>query len=162
MIAAGEVTTFLLEHLIAEAAKPECPFPGTMIGDGVAPERAGWPAGQPNTGVFIPYLVLKAAGTITTTTGVPLCDSTGVIFPVNYQLVAYHNTRTDSDTLAEWSRTAVRADKGDYVIADLTVRMRQAAIDSMALATRDDSTFPKLWSSTTSFHVNATRNPVDK
>lgn len=162
MIDAGEITTFLVELLSTAAVQPECPYPGTLVGDGVAPENAGWPTGTPNVGEFVPYLVLKPSGPIATGTNIPLCDSNGVFFAVPYQVVAWHNGRTDADNLASWARKALRSVYTEAELADLKVKMNQTAIDSVVLASRDDSTFPKLWSSTTSFHVNATRSPAGK
>lgn len=162
MIAAGEVTTLLVEILALATEGEDCPFPGVLIGDGVAPDEAGWATGQPNASDFVPYLVVKPTGSVATVASTPLSESVGVFFPITYSLTAYHYSRVNADVLAAWSRDAFLADNGTHDIGDLTVKMRQAAIDSLALASRDDSTYPKLWSSVTNVHVNAARVPASK
>jgi hypothetical protein len=159
LIDVGEVTTFMLDQLLVECEKDDCPEAFLKVGDGIAPEESGWLAGTPNSGSFSAYMVLKPLGMVMSTQNIPLCDSVGVFFPVNYTLTSFNKTRATTDTLGAWSRTALKRLEGRHEIGDLVVKAWQVFIDSVAPATRDDSTYPQLWSSATNLHLYVARRP---
>jgi hypothetical protein len=159
MIDIGEVTTALVAKLTTEMEAY-----GALVGDGVAPPKGGWPEGVPNTkSVFAPYVVVKYAGSIASLVqNTPLCSTYAARYDVGYSLVAYDNGRLLADTLAQNAREALDAIGtvyGSEVYGDVTVKFDRIYIDSLAGATRDDSTYPKMWSSATNFHLDVARKP---
>jgi hypothetical protein len=159
MIDIGEVTTALVAKLTTEMAAY-----GALVGDGVAPLKGGWPEGVPNTrSVFAPYVVLRYAGSVASLmANTPLCATYATRFDLGYSLIAYDNGRVLADTLAQNSRAALDSFNAMLIsdpLGDMTVKFDRIYIDSLAGATRDDSTYPKMWSSTTNFHLDVARKP---
>lgn len=129
-----------------------------LTGDGEAPLAGGWSEGTPNAGEFAPYLVLKQQPAITPSIGdSSMCDSTAKRLEVPYQLVAYQTTRVAADSLAAASRTVLSDMTGRYVCGDLTINADQIRVTAAQGASRDDSTYPKFWSSVTNFTVIVAR-----
>lgn len=159
MIDIGDVTTALVSKLTTEMEAYSA-----LVGDGVAPLKGGWPEGVPNTkSVFTPYVVVRYMGTIASLVqNTPLCSTYAARYDVGYSLIAYDNGRILADKLAQDSREAldsIGAVYGSETYGDVTVKFDRIYIDSLAGATRDDSTYPKMWSSTTNFHLDVARNP---
>lgn len=149
MIDVGEVTTWFVDALTAE---------DFVVGDGEAPLAGGWSEGQPNAGEFVAYLVIKQQGPIVSSFGdTPLCDSTATMLVVPYQLVAYGTSRVSADDLGAQARSFLHAMAGVYECGDLTVKSDQVRMTGVQGASRDDSTYPKFWSSVTNFTVNVAR-----
>lgn len=149
MIDVGEVTSWLLTQLDGA---------DFLVGDGEAPLDGGWSEGQPNAGSFVEYLVLKQAPAVVPAgDGVSLCDSTSKWLRIPYQLVAYQTSRVSADVLAASARTTLAGLEGREVCGDLTVSAHQLQITAVQGAARDDSTYPKFWSSVTNFTVIVAR-----
>lgn len=159
MIDIGIVTSALLEHL--PAAMLPLVYP---VGDGVAPEKAGWPDGSPNTRTrFVPYFVLKYSGAVgSLITDTPLCTTYATRFAINYSLVSYDNDRVLADSMASVGRKALNnlGEMNDQQCGDLLARFHHIFIDSMSGAARDDSVFPKMWSAATNFRLDVARKPL--
>lgn len=149
MLDVGEVTTWVVS-LLADG--------GALVGDGAVPPEAGWSQGTPNVGEFVEYLVVKQTPALTTSAGVAsLCDSTPVSLPIPYQVVAYQMTRTGADELAASARTLLHQATDRHDCGDLQVNADRILITAVQGGTRDDSTSPKFWLSTTNFTVNVAR-----
>ena len=151
MLDLGAVTTALLSSLAGATPVP--------VGDGIAPAGAGWPEGTPNSAsAFVPYGVLSALSTSALSSGMmALCGTFASRFDVTYRLSSYDNTRSLADSLAADLRESlvgavVTGDVGD----DLSLT-GQIWLDAVTGATRDDSTYPQMWSASTTFRVSVAK-----
>lgn len=147
----GEATTWLLGRLDPAMAP-------ALVGDGVAPEAAGWPEGTPNSAsAFVPYVVLKGTQSSPMQATTPLCRTWSSTFEVTYRLASFHTGRSEADALIAEAVEALRALNvvGDEVVVggNMKVFPHRAWLDSIAAAVRDDSTYPKLWSGQATFRL---------
>lgn len=149
MLALGDVTTYVLQQFAAVSEFP--------VGDGVAPPDAGWPEGTPNSaGAFVPYFVLSMMSTGSFGLN-PLCSTVPRRFDVTMRLVAYEHGRAEADALAYRGRGWLLGGVGPGSAGDLSLT-GQVWLDAVSGAVRDDSTFPQLWSSATTFRVSVANN----
>jgi hypothetical protein len=137
VIRRSKLTKALFDHLSANV----------LIGRGGAPRDGGWSNGQPGSGTFTPYVVLKTGRASTPATGQPeRLGPSRTSWVVGYVLT-YHNTmESNVDDYADVARDflvsfpeLVRVDEVDW-------RVQRLSIDAMGETRQDNSTAPSHWS----------------
>lgn len=146
----GEATTWLRGYL-GTALDP------VLVGDGVAPEDGGWAEGTPNSASgFAEYVVLKGERTSNMQARTALCRTFSDSFHMAYRLSSFHTSRSAADDLLADAVEVMRTlgDAGTVAVGpQMEVYGHQLWLDSVGGAVRDDSTYPKLWSSQASFRL---------
>lgn len=148
LIDLGEITSGLLGLLSAVS-----PYP---VGDGIAPPEAGWLEGTPNSASgFEPYLVLSGltTGALSPAALTPLCSTYAQRFDMSYRFVGYGSSRQMADDVAAMGRELL--DELDPAALALTgMIVSQLWFDAATGASRDDSAYPPMWASATTFRVS--------
>lgn len=143
-IARHLVTKALLEYL-----GPQLDAQELMLGRGTAPQAAGWQnGGQPGSGNFLPYVVLKTGAAMTPPAGER--DNLAqyrFAWDVTYQVVTHH--RLDSlvdDQAAIVRKIVLEFSRGEELVLDgVAWNIQRISIPRLGPTIQDRSTDPPHW-----------------
>lgn len=139
MIEHGALTDLLLTHLETES--------GQLVGDGIAPAEGGWADGQPNKGIFVPYMVAVSSGAT-----VEINDMAYAIdWRVNWSLRSFGGSRKQADWIATKSRNAVEGLLHSTFGTDDPYKIIGVAWSALGPVTRIDTVNPPFWQTFDSF-----------
>lgn len=152
MIELGALTDLVLEHVADET--------GQLVGDGIAPPEGGWISGQPNAGVFAPYLVLASVGTVPRFSSLDDLTTAILSWEVSFQMRGYGGSRTQVDWVMTLGRSALEGLTHQTFGEDDTYRIKATDWKSLGATTRNDSVDPPFWqvADTLYFLCSRTRN----
>jgi hypothetical protein len=111
------------------------------VGDHVAPAGGGWANGQPSSGIFIPYLVLKTGG------GAPRAlspASTDPAWALGITLMATGGSRSQCDWMARVGYRAVRG-LTQQRFGTPSWKIINVEWSSLGPMLRNDATDPPFW-----------------
>lgn len=152
--ARGPFTTFLHDVLKAAGDAAE---PAVLLGDGIAPEGAGWLSGQPGTGRFVPYGVLKTLSA--SPTRQQSVRDPGGAWDFPYQITGWGTLREQADYINDVLTTAagaigkVRGD--DSPVPGFGIAM--VVVTALGPVDRTDQVSPPLWTRTDSILLRVAR-----
>lgn len=133
MIDHGALTDRMIETL-AQATEER-------VGDGVAPADGGWLAGQPNVGVFVPYLVLVDGGMIPRND--VMCDNPDWL--ATWSVRYFGGSRSQCDWIASKGRNALPSlDRMTFGGLDV-YQVQSRDLVSIGAVTRVDQVDPPYW-----------------
>ena len=143
MIDHGALTRLLLDHLGGIVQH---------VGDGVAPYEGGWMEGQPNSGVFVPYVVLVSQGAMPKV--VTMCNSYD--WDVSWSLRSFGGSRRQCDWIATQVREAMEGIAKEVFGAD-PYEVRNLMWGSLGAVQRIDTVDPPFWQVFDSFSLYCSR-----
>lgn len=158
MINIGALTDLVLVYLRDQTEQ--------LVGDGLAPDGGGWLNGQPNSGIFVPYITLNGQGAVQKFSSVDTLESAILSWEVLYHLHGHGGSRSQADWIAHRGRTACPGMTGlsfgdDDGSGDLnSYRIIATDLKSVSPTARNMSVDPPFWTvvDTFSFIVSRTRN----
>ena len=153
MIDLGSLTDTLLAHLRDVSQQ--------LVGDSLPPEGSGWLDGQPNTGVFVPYLTVAAAGAAPRFSTLDIVDTAILSWTVDYQVRGHGGSRSQADWVAYQGRLAAHSMK-DATFGDDIASYRVIATEwkSVGPTARNMAVDPPIWTvlDTVTLVCSRTRN----
>ena len=130
-----------------------------LLGRGVAPPGGGWASGQPGTGTFTPYAVLKTGVAQTPAPGEP--DRLGprrTSGLVGYQLTYHERMESAADEYGDSVRDQVLISMPTtFELDGVTWNLNALQIPRMGASERDDSTSPAHWRITDDVSLHLSR-----
>jgi hypothetical protein len=144
MIDIGVLVDTVIEHLEAVIAADPGVTAGKAppVGDNVAPDAGGWAAGQPGSGVFVPYVVLATGGSAPRA----LAQSTSIpAWAVGFSLRSHGGSRQQCDWMARVARDGIAGLKGTKFGEPIwkIINVEWMGLGPML---RNDATAPASWS----------------
>lgn len=139
MIDHGALTERLLAHLSLTV---------DHVGDGVAPYDGGWLDGQPNSGAFVPYVVLVSQGAYPKVT--TFCN--GYDWDVSWSLRSFGGSRKQCDWIALQARESIDA-FAQHVFGANPYAVKNVTWGSLGAVQRIDTVDPPYWQSFDSFSL---------
>lgn len=149
MLDVGAMTDLLLGLLTSDGVNADL-----LVGDGVAPLEGGWTTGTPNTGGFVPYVVLGFEGAMPTNSDLAYADPE---WTTRWSMRHYGATREQADWIATAARTRIL---GALQLPFGTVDpFRSIGINwsSLGAMQRNDATDPPYWSSSDNLNLVVSR-----
>ncbi len=115
---------------------------GQLVGDGVAPEGGGWATGQPNQGIFVPYIVLVSQGARVSTE-----NFTGYMdWRVTWSTRNFGGSRKQVDWVAQKSRESIDSiNKTLFGDAGVQFKIISVEWESLGAVQRIDTVNPPFW-----------------
>jgi hypothetical protein len=138
----GRITDALVEHMKTAA---DLVTAGILVGDGVAPDEAGWPKGQANVDAFV------ASTTVETLQAVPNSKDTihgrHSSWIANYGLRTWGGVRTQADNAADKARAAALGFRATTALdlQDMPWKITEVMFAQLAPVNPVKGTDPPLW-----------------
>lgn len=158
MINVGALTDLVIEYLRDQTNQ--------LIGDSLPPEGGGWLNGQPNTGVFVPYITVNGQGAEQRFSSLDTLDKAILSWEVRYHLHGHGGSRSQADWIAHEGRAATPGMTGlvfgenDPSGDNNAYRIIATDLKSVSPTTRNMSVDPPFWTvvDTFTFVCSRTRN----
>lgn len=157
MINVGALTDLVLDYLRDTTQQ--------LVGDSLAPDGGGWLNGQPNSGVFVPYITLNGQGATQKFSSLDTLETAILSWEATYRLHGHGGSRSQADWIAHMGRTACVGMTGlffgDDNVGDLnSYRIIATDLKSVSPTTRNMSVDPPIWTvvDTFTFVCSRTRN----
>ena len=140
----GALTDAVLDHVSTQLAAATGVTVGKVppLGDHVAPKEGGWVNGQPGSGLFVPYVVLKTGG------GAPRALSPATTDPawaMNFTFVSNGGSRAQCDWMSRALYEAVAGLKNTR-FGDPAWKVINVEWSALGAMLRNDATDPPFWS----------------
>lgn len=152
----GPVTTWLHGVLAAALTAAD---PPALIGDGIAPEEAGWSQGQPGApdSVFVAYGVLKSLSANPSQR--PPVGDVNAAWVIPYTVTSWGAVREQADYVSDLVTTAVagisKVRGEDSPIPGFGIQLVEVV--SLGSVERSDQVDPKLWTRSDPINVRVAR-----
>lgn len=115
---------------------------GQLVGDGVAPDGGGWASGQPNQGIFVPYIVVVSQGA-----RVVIEDFTNKVdWHVTWNTRCFGGSRKQVDWIAQKARESIdEMNKTIFGYEALPYKVINVDWENLGAVTRIDTVNPPYW-----------------
>lgn len=139
-IARSGLTSVLVGHLVNALMDTE-----VIVGRGSAPPEGGWSGGQPGSGVFKPYVVVK------TRPAVPwLVEGLGRqrqkdSWKCAYQFTTFHRLESKTDDAADTVRAAIATFPLAFELGGVDWTIQKIDFGALGATSKNDSTDPAYW-----------------
>lgn len=147
--ARGLLTNWLVALLRPPLADHD---PEIGLGDGIAPEKYGWPQGQPGVGTFKPYGVVKTLQGGPQRNAQPMSGSNAASWTFPYQLTGWGAMRPQADMVCDAMNAAVCAVPLETLRGPESPvpgwQIQQIVITPLGTTDRTDQAAPSMWSRT--------------
>lgn len=158
MINIGALTDLVLDYLAEQTSQ--------LVGDSLAPEGGGWLKGQPNTGVFVPYITVNGQGAVQRFPTMDVLSEAILSWEVTYHLHGHGGSRSQADWIAHEGRAATPGMTGmlfgenDPSGDQHSYRIIATDLKSVSPTTRNLAVDPPYWTvvDTFTFVCSRTRN----
>ena len=146
MINHGALTDALITRVTTGSAQ--------LVGDGIAPEGGGWATGQPNKGIFVPYIVVVSQGARVSTE-----NFTGFMdWRVTWSTRNFGGSRKQVDWVAQKSRESIDSiNKTLFGESGDQYKIINVEWDSLGAVQRIDTVNPPFWQTFDSFALICSR-----
>lgn len=150
MINHGMLTDLLVSHVATES--------GQLVGDGVAPEGGGWVQGQPNKGIFVPYIAIVSAGASTVIEDF----SNKVDWHVTWSARSFGGSRKQCDWIAQKCRESVDSmNRQLFGPPELLYKVINVDWEGLGAVSRVDTVNPPFWQVFDTFSLICSRVHIE-
>jgi len=149
MMEMGSLTELVIDH-VADIS-------GQLVGDGIAPAEGGWVSGQPNSGIFAPYLVIVSTGAAPRYSSMDDLTTAILTWEVSYQMRGYGGSRAQVDWVMTVGRSALEGLTHSVFGVHDTYRIKATDWKSLGATVRNDAVDPPYWQVADSFYFLCSR-----
>lgn len=151
-IARGAMTGKVLAHLIAQLE------PGVLVGRGSAPKAGGWENGQPSSGKFKPYTVLRARSATTPASGEPNPLGRNLAsWMLAYRLNCYGALESQASDVCDQVSEAISTLSGTFTLRNVSWTLQQVIFGGMGDVLPNNATDPPYWQTAVDVSLHLSR-----